>query len=72
MNKDYSRTDRVNELIHKEIAMLLDHGVKDPRVGRVTVSAVKVTRDFSHAKIFLTSLESPAKFKETLQGLENA
>ncbi|UOB74502.1 MULTISPECIES: 30S ribosome-binding factor RbfA [Pseudoalteromonas] len=52
--REFSRTDRVGQQIQKEIAVILQREIKDPRLGMVTVSAVEVSRDLSYAKIFIT------------------
>lgn len=54
MSRDFSRTDRVAQEIQKEIAMIIQREVKDPRLGMVTVNAVEVTRDLAYAKVFVT------------------
>ncbi|WP_417700132.1 30S ribosome-binding factor RbfA, partial [Pseudoalteromonas lipolytica] len=52
--REFSRTDRVAQQIQKEIAVILQREIKDPRLGMVTVSAVEVSRDLSYAKGFIT------------------
>lgn len=54
MARDYARTDRVAQEIQKEVAMIIQREVKDPRLGMVTVNAVEITRDLAYAKIFVT------------------
>ena len=54
MAKEFGRADRVSQQIQREIAMILQREIKDPRVGMVTVSDVELTRDLQHAKIFVT------------------
>lgn len=54
MARDYARTDRVAQEIQKEVAMIIQREVKDPRLGMVTVNAVEVTRDLAYAKVFVT------------------
>ena len=56
MPKDFSRTRRVAEQIQRELAELIRREVRDPRLGMVTVTAVEVSRDMSHAKVFVTVL----------------
>lgn len=56
MPKDYSRTRRVGEQIQREMAQLVQQEIKDPRLGLVTISAVKLSKDMSHANIFFTVL----------------
>jgi len=54
MAREFARTDRVGQQIQKEIAMILQREVKDPRLSMTTVSAVEVTRDLAYAKVFVT------------------
>ncbi len=56
MAREFSRTDRVGQQIHKEVASILQQELKhhDPRLGMVTVSGVEVSRDLAHAKIYVT------------------
>lgn len=54
MAREFARTDRVAQEIQKEIAMIIQREVKDPRLGMVTVNAVEITRDLAYAKIFVT------------------
>jgi ribosome-binding factor A len=70
MPRDYARTDRVAEQIQRELADLIRLEVKDPRVRMVTVTGVEVARDYSHAKIFYTTLEGANDLVQ--QGLERA
>ena len=82
MPKDYSRTRRVAEQIQREIAQLVQQEIKDPRIGLVTISAVKLSSDMSHANIFFTVLDSGDKneaeptekhpIEETLKVLDGA
>lgn len=58
MPKDYSRTRRVGEQIQREMAQLVQQEIKDPRLGLVTISAVKLSKDMSHANIFFTVLDN--------------
>ncbi len=70
MAKDYARTERVAEQIQRELAELLRLEVKDPRVRMVTLTGVEVARDYSHAKVFYTTLQGADKAVQ--QGLERA
>ncbi|EDK11737.1 ribosome-binding factor A [Haemophilus influenzae PittII] len=53
MAREFKRSDRVAQEIQKEIAVILQREVKDPRIGMVTVSDVEVSSDLSYAKIFV-------------------
>ncbi len=72
MPKEFSRTRRVGEQMQRELAQLIQQEVNDPRIGMLTVTAVEVSRDFSHAKVFVTSLNSDEGMQQTLQGLARA
>lgn len=72
MAKNFSRAVRVGDQIQKELSDLIRLEVKDPRVRMVTVTAVDVASDYSHAKVFITSLDTNNPIKDTLAGLNNA
>lgn len=63
MAKEYSRTQRLGDQIQKDLAQLIQFNVKDPRLGLVTITAVKISRDLTHASIYFTVLN----FDETDQ-----
>lgn len=69
MAKDFSRSHRVAEQMQREVAYLLQFEVKDPRVQGVTVTAVEVTGDMAHAKIFYSAEQASDKLQ---QGLEKS
>ncbi|VEI45695.1 ribosome-binding factor A [Actinobacillus equuli] len=50
MSREFKRSDRVAQELQKEIAVILQREVKDPRIGMVTVSDVEVSRDLAYAK----------------------
>lgn len=69
----YSRADRVGDLIRKEIADILLHGdVRDPRVGFVTITTVKMSKDLKHAKVYFSIIGSREEMEESLKGLMSA
>ena len=75
MAQEYSRTQRVADQIQRELAALIQREVKDPRVGMATVSAVEVSRDLSHAKVFVTILngdEEQQEITKSVRALNNA
>ncbi len=72
MPKDFSRARRVGEQIQRELALLLQREVRDPRLSQVTISAVKVTRDMSQAKVYFTMLGDNADIPAIQQALEKA
>jgi len=66
------RTERVGDLMRAEIADLLLRKVKDPRIGFVTVTGVKVSPDLRHATVFVSLLEEGPIAEETLNALGRA
>ena len=74
MAKEYSRSHRVAEQMQRELAALLMFELKDPRVSMVTITAVEVTGDMAHAKVFYSapqSKENPANQAKAKQSLQN-
>lgn len=69
MPKEYKRTDRVAELIQRELAMLILKEVRDPTLGPVTVTLVKVASDLSFAKVYITQLTDDKPIEQTLKTL---
>ena len=56
--------------MREEIATFLANDVKDPRImGLVTVTAVEVSRDLRHAKVFVSVLGSDSQRAATFDGL---
>lgn len=73
MAREFSRTARVSQQLHKEIANILNHEFKHqvPEIGMVTVSGVEVSRDLAYAKVFVTFLEmDEAKNKASMKMLD--
>jgi ribosome-binding factor A len=66
------RTERLAELIRRELGKILTSGLGDPRIGFVTLTRVEVSPDMELAKIYLSVMDSPANERTTLQGLNSA
>jgi ribosome-binding factor A len=56
MSKSYPRNRRVGDQIQRTLSDLLRREVRDPRLGSVTVTDVRVAPDLSHAKVFYSVL----------------
>jgi len=56
MPREFSRIDRIGDQMQRELAQLIQREVKDPRLGMVTVNAVKVSRDLGYADIYVSLL----------------
>ena len=50
-----NRSFRVADQIQRDVAELI-RDLKDPRIGMVTISAVEVTPDYAHAKLYFSVL----------------
>ncbi|EIC00145.1 MULTISPECIES: 30S ribosome-binding factor RbfA [Pantoea] len=75
MAKEFGRPQRVSQELQKEIAMILQREIKDPRLGMmVTVSGVEVSRDLAYAKVFVTFLNDQDEdaVKQGLKALKEA
>ena len=71
-SKSFSRKDRVNEQIRRELADLIRRELKDPRVGMVSITEVEVTPDYAHARVYFSSLAGSEKIAEVEEGLKKA
>ena len=73
MAREFARTDRVAQEIQREIAVILQREIKDPRLGMLTVSSVEITRDLAYAKVFVTFFDdSDEVVKESVALLNDA
>jgi len=64
------RLARLGTLLRREIADVIEHKLRDPRLGLVTVTSVKVSADLSSARVYITVVgdtESASTTVETLQ-----
>lgn len=66
------RAERVGEAMREVIAELLTREIKDPRVGMVTLTAVDVSPDLRHARVYFSCLGEEAERQRTLAGLQSA
>lgn len=75
MAREFSRTDRVGQQVHKEVASILQNEFKhrEPETGFITISSVEVSRDLAHAKIYVTFFaDDEEKVKQDLNKLKEA
>jgi len=66
------RSVRVGELVQQELSDIILRGLRDPRVGFVTIMSVDVTGDLRIAKVYFTVMGENADVEQTQQGLESA
>jgi ribosome-binding factor A len=68
----FSRADRVGGLIQQLLAELLQKDISDPRLQMATITAVKVTKDLRHARIYFASAGGKEHSEQTAQGFRSA
>ncbi len=56
MSRAFNRLDRIADQIQKDLSLIIQRELKDPRLGMVTINAVKVSKDLGYADIYLTVL----------------
>ena len=66
------RMRRVNEAVREVLSARIAAGLKDPRIGFVTVTAVETTPDLRHARVFVSVLGGRQERERTLAGLESS
>lgn len=73
MAREFGRIARVASQLQKELAVVLQQNIKDPRLGFVTVNDIEVTRDLAVAKVYISVLNADAQGKaKNIQHLNNA
>lgn len=65
------RTEKVQELAREVLGEAI-LSLKDPRIGFATVTAVRVTPDLRHARVWISVMGSEEDKKATMAGLESA
>ena len=66
------RMSRVDEAMKREIMMILQEDINDPRVRHVTITSVEVTRDMTLAKVFYVVTDEETNKKDVAKGLHSA
>jgi len=67
-----SRPHRVGELVREEIARLVVKGLKDPRIGFVSIMEVRMSPDLKYANVFVSLYGSESEKKSSLVGLQRS
>ena len=58
MPREFSRSERMAEQLRRELAEIVRDEIKDPRLGFVSFTEVRMSRDLSHAVIYCSVLNS--------------
>ncbi len=72
MRRPSHRPERVGEMIRHSVAEFLTGKARDPRIGFVTVTAVEVSADLTHARVRVSVMGSDEEKAKSLEGLASA
>ncbi len=73
MPREFSRSDRVADAIQRYLANMIQHEVRDPRVGLVNINDVTVSRDMAYAKVYVTQVGGDQDAsRKSVEALNNA
>lgn len=73
MPRSYGRNERVAAAVRREIADVLQHELKDPRVKQATVTEVDVSPDLRNARIYISFLtDDKEQIDLSMKGLNNS
>ncbi|HEU0028229.1 MAG TPA: 30S ribosome-binding factor RbfA [Ktedonobacterales bacterium] len=72
MQQRNRRQDQLGQVITHELSDLMRLRMKDPRIGFASITGVEVSKDLSHAKVFVSVMGSPEEQRETMRGLRHA
>ena len=71
MPKEYARSERMASQIQRELASLVQTGLKDPRLSTPSILEVQVSKDLAHARVFFSVLQ-PEDAADCLDALNSA
>ena len=66
MPREFSRSQRVSEVVRRELADIIATRLSDPRVSLVSITAVEVSKDLKHAKVYITQMGEDCQALEAL------
>ena len=64
MAREFGRSARVSSQMQKELALILQRDINDPRLGFITINEVEVSKDLAVAKIYVTVLNADEQGKK--------
>src|SRR5712671_2360136 len=68
----HHRPERVAQMVQELLGELFARGMRDPRIGLVTITGVKMSPDLREARVYWTVHGEGAVRKETARGMEAA
>ena len=66
------RADQVGEQVREEIMSIIRRDLKDPRIGFVSITAVRMSPDLRQARVRVSVLGNPDEKKASIRGLVSA
>ena len=72
MPREFPRARRVEEQLKRLLSEQIRREIKDPRVGLITITAVEVSRDLTHARVFFTPFAGVGDAEVALEALKHA
>ena len=66
------RADQVGEQVREEIMSIVRRELKDPRIGFVSITSVRMSPDLRHASVRVSVLGTPEQQNESIRGLVSA
>jgi len=72
MKSAVQRTDRVGDMLRREISAILAHEVKEPLAQFVTITAVRVSKDLRNACVYYTALQDDDALKDVAAALKRS
>src|SRR5438552_13612300 len=66
------RADQVGEQVREEIMSIIRRDLKDPRIGFVSITAVRMSPDLRQARVRVSVLGDPEEKKASIKGLVSA
>ena len=61
MPREFSRSERMAEQLRRELAEIVRDEIKDPRLGFVSFTEIRMSRDLSHAVVYSSVLNSESQ-----------
>lgn len=66
------KADKISGIIQKEVSEIIQFQLKDPKIGFITITDVKVTGDLSIAKVFVSFLGQSAREEAGMKALDRS
>lgn len=68
----HNRPERVGQMLQELLGGIFARGMRDPRIGLVTITGVKMSPDLREARVYWTVHGDAEQRRHTAKGLENA